>query len=159
MNRSHNIGTDRIGGSCSGNAKICYLHLSVCGNDNILRLHITVNNSMIVGCLQSHGNLDCNTGRLFNRKLSFFCNIFLQGDSLYQFHDNVINAFIIAYVKYINNIRMCQSGCCLSLASEFPDKGFVLPKFRLQHLNRNKTVQLMILCFIHIGHAACAYFP
>ena len=42
----------------------------------------------------------------------------------------LITAFVIPYIKYIDNIRMCQSRSCLCLATEFTDKCSILPKFR-----------------------------
>ena len=154
MYRSHHIGADGIGGCGSGNTKVCYLYFTVCRNNNVLRLHITVYNSVAVCSLQSHGYLNGNTGCFLYGKLAFLGNILLQGNSLDQFHYNVINALIISYVKYIDDIGMRQSCCCLRLTSEFLYKSCIFPEFRLQNLNCHKTVQFMVHCLIYVRHSA-----
>src|SRR5699024_9050505 len=156
MDRSHYVGADGIGRCSSGNSEICHFYLSVCGNDNILRLYIPVDNAVVMGGLQSHGNLDGDTGGLLNGKLAFLGNIFLKGNTLDQFHDNIVNAVVVAHVKYIYDIRVRQTGSRLGFAAEFPYKGRILPEFLFQYLNRDKTVKLVILCLVYIGHSACA---
>ena len=130
MYRSHYIGADRIGRCSSGNSKVCHLYFTICGNNDILRFHISVNDTMAVCRLQTHRNLDCDTCSLFNGKLSLLGDVFLQSDTLDQFHNNVINTAVISYVKYIDDIRMCKAGCCLCLAAEFADKSCILSEFR-----------------------------
>ena len=158
MYRSHNIGADSIGRSRSCNTKICHLDLAVCGNNDILGFYITMNNSVTVSRFQSHRNLNGNTGSLFHRKLSFLGDVLLQRNSLNQFHNNVVNSFIVSYIKYVDNIRMGKSCSCLSFTSELPDKCRILTKFCLQNLHCHKSVQFMILGFVNIGHSAGTYF-
>ena len=84
-----------------------------------------MNNSMLVGSLKTHTNLNGYTGRFLNRKLPFFGNIFFECDAFDQFHDNVINTVIISDIIYAYNIRVGQTGCRL----RFGELGIVDRKF------------------------------
>ena len=158
MYRSHYIGADRIGRCSSGNSKVCHLYFTICGDNDILRFHISVNDTMAVCRLQTHRNLNCDTCGLFNGKLPLLGDVFLQSDTLDQFHNNVINTAVISYVKYIDDIRMCKTSCRLGLTSEFLYKRGVFPKLRFQDLHCNKTVQLMVHSLIDICHSASSDF-
>ena len=89
-----------------------------------------MNNSMIMCSFQSHGHLNGNTCGFLDGKLPFLGNILLKSDSLDQFHNDIINPAIIPYIKYIDNIRMCKTCCCLCFATEFTDKRCILSEFR-----------------------------
>ena len=154
MYRPHNIGADGIGRSSSCNSKVCYLYFAVCGNNNILRLHITMYNAVAVCCLKSHRYLNGNTGSFLYRKLTFLGNILLKSDSLDQLHYDIINTLIIAYIKYIYYVWMGKTCCCLRFTSEFLYKSCIFPEFRLQNLNCHKTVQFMVHCLIYVRHSA-----
>ena len=158
MDGSHYIGTDGIGRRSTGNTEVCHLYFTVHGNNNILGFHITMYDSVAMSSFQSHGNLDCNTGSLFYRELSFLGDVFFKSDPFDQFHYNVIDAVVISYIKYIYNIGVCQNCCSLCLTSELADKCCILPKFRLKHFHCNKTVQFMILRLVYICHSAGSYF-
>ena len=115
-------------------------------------------NPVAVCGLQSHGNLNGNAGSFLYRESALLGNIFLQCDSLDQFHNNVINSIVISNIKYINNIWMCQNCGSLCLTSEFLYKSCIFPKLRLQHLDSDKTIQLVILCLVYVRHSAGTYF-
>ncbi len=83
MDASHNIGGNSIAGCRLGNAEIRYLYLAILGNNNILRLNISVYNMVVVGGFNPHGNLNGDTDCLFNGETGFFLNIVFQGNSLY----------------------------------------------------------------------------
>ena len=78
---------------------------SVCGNNNVLRLYVTVNDPVIMRRFQSHGNLDSNASSLFNRQLSFFSDIFFQRNAFNELHHNIIDALVIAHIEYVDNMR------------------------------------------------------
>ena len=67
-------------------------------------------------------------------------DVFFKSDPFDQFHYNVIDAVVISYIKYIYNIWMCKTSCCLGFTSEFLYKSCIFPEFRLQNLNCHKTV-------------------
>ena len=154
MHRAHHIRADGIGRSCSCNTEIRYFYFTVHGNNNVLRLHITMYDSMTVSSLESHRYLNGNTGCFLYGKLAFFGDILLQSDPFDQLHYNIVDSVIIAYIKYIYNIGMSKPGCCLSFLLEFLDKGCVFPKFRFQHFYCNKAVEFMIFRLVYIRHSA-----
>ncbi len=140
MYRSHHIGTDRIGRCCSCNTKICNFYFPSYGNDDILRFDISVDNSL---CAAS---IPCTPGSQYwllpYGKFSFSSNIFFQGNSLYQLHDDIINAVIFPYIIYIYNIRMRQSCCSLCFRSKFRNKPFSSEILLLQYLHRHKRFSI-----------------
>lgn len=82
------------------------VRLAFFGNNNILWLNITVYNMVLMCCFHTVSNLNGNADCLFIRKLSSFFNIFFQGNSLNQLHDNVVNSVFFAYIINIDNIRV-----------------------------------------------------
>ena len=74
---SHHIGTDRVAACCARDTEICYFYFSFCGNNNILRLDVTVDNALAVRRLDASSHLDGNADCLLKGKLAFFLNICL----------------------------------------------------------------------------------
>ena len=153
---SHDIGRDRIAGRGLGYAKIRDLDLSFSGNDDILRLDISMDNVVSMRRFQSHGDLQCDRHRLFVAQLSFFANIIFQRNAVHEFHDNIINALFLTDVIDIYDIGMHQACRSLRLHPEFGYKIRVFRKLLLQDLDRHITVQCVVLGFIYIRHTACA---
>ena len=60
MDRTYNRRIHRLGGYRSGNAKICNLYFTIFGDQHVLRFNITVNDVLIMSCLDSLCNLDRN---------------------------------------------------------------------------------------------------
>ena len=154
MDASHDIGTDSIGRGCLRDTEIGKLYLSVCGNNDILRFYITVNNAPVVRRLKSEGNLDRNAGRFLDAQFSLPVDIIFQRDAFHKLHNDIVNTAVISHVEHVDYVRMGQSGSSLGFRTEFCDKGLVLTEFRLHHFDRNHTVQLMVHGFINICHSA-----
>ncbi len=130
MHRSHDIRADGIGGSCLCNAKIRHLDLAFCGNYNILRLDIPVGNLLGMRRFNPPCHLNCNTYCFFKGQLSFFFNVCLKSNSLYIFHDNIIESLFTSNIINIYYIRMLKSCRGLCFRTEFGHKPPVLGKFR-----------------------------
>ncbi len=122
VDRTHRVCADRVGGCRARDAEIRDLDLSVCGNDDILRLHIAVNDALVMGGRKAHADLNGDAGCLPDGELALLRDIFLQGDSLDKLHDNIVIALVLADVIDIDNVRICQPGCRLGLASELRDE-------------------------------------
>ena len=75
MNRSHHIGTDRVGCCGSCDTKVCDFYFSLCGDNDVLRLDIPVDNAFVMGSLNTSSHLDRNADSLLECELSFFLNI------------------------------------------------------------------------------------
>ena len=154
MYGAHGIGADGIGRRRSGDAEVRHFHFPVCGNDNVLRFHIAVHDALVVGGSQAHSDLNRYTGRLTDGKLSFFDDVFLQGNAFHEFHDDVVIALIFSYIINIDNIWVGQAGCGLCLSPELGNECAVALKLRFHHLHGDITVQFPVHCFIYIGHPA-----
>ena len=156
VHRPHHIGADGVGGRCPGDAEIRQLHLSVHGNDNVLRLYIPVNDVVFVCRLKAQGNLDGDAGGLPHGQFTLPCDIILQGNALYQFHDDIVNAIVLPYVIDIYHIGMSQPRGRLRLLAELRDEILIFAELRFHDLHCYETVQLMIAGLVHVGHAAAA---
>ena len=153
---SHDIGSDRVAGRRLGNTEIRDLDLSFAGNDDILRLDISVDNVVSVGRFESHGDLQSDRDRLFIAQISLLAYVIFQCDAVHKFHDNIVNALFLTDVIDIYDIGMHQACRSLRLHPEFGYKIRVFRKLLLQDLDRHITVQCVVLGFIYIRHTACA---
>ncbi len=140
MYRTHHVGTDGIGRSCSGNTEVGKLYLTVCGDHNILGLYITMHETALVGGFQSQRNLNSNTGGLTDTQFFLSFNIILQRDALYQLHYNKVGVFILAYIIYTDNIRMGKACCSLCLLLEFAHKALIHAELLAKHLHGYQAV-------------------
>ena len=92
---------------CSRDSKVCDFYFSICGNDDILRLHIPVNDAVPVGRLEPHADLDGDAGGLAGLSSRPFLSMYvLQGDALHQLHDNVADAVILPDIVHIDDVGM-----------------------------------------------------
>ena len=98
--------------------------------------------------------LKCDADYLFRCQLFFLCDIFFQRDSLYQLHYHIIKSAVHAYIIDIDNIRIHDSGCGLSLRPELLHIGFIFPVFFFQYFDGNITIQYIVASFVNIGHAS-----
>ena len=154
---AHHIGADGIGRGSSGNTEIRKLHLSVYGNDNILGLHIPMDDAAVVGGLQSQRHLDSDAGGLADTQLALSGDVILQGDSFHQLHDNIVNSIVLPHIVHINDIGMGEAGRRLGLPLELVHKVCISAELSLHNLESHHTVQLVILGLIDISHAAGAH--
>ena len=157
MDRSHRIGTDGVGGCRAGDSEVRHLHLAVCRDNDILRLHIAVNDALGMCSRKAHTYLDRDTRGLPHGKLPLFRDIILEGNSLDKFHYYIIIARILPDVKNIDDIGIRQTGRSLCLSPELGNERPILPELRLHDLDRDETIQLRIHRLIDIGHSARAY--
>ena len=156
MHGSHGIGTCRIGTCGFGNSKVRYLHFSFVGNNNILRLNVTMNDVTFMYRFHSGTYLQRDADHLFWRQLLFFRNIFFQRDPLDQLHYHIVKPPVHAYIIDIDNIRIHNSGCGLCLGPELLYICFIFPVFFFQYFYGNVTIQHIVASFVNIGHPAGA---
>ena len=77
VHRAHHIRTDRVAARRARDTEIRYFYFSLCGNNNILRLDVTVDDALAVRRLNASSHLNGNADCLLKRKLAFFLNICL----------------------------------------------------------------------------------
>ena len=105
---------------------------------------------VVVGRFQPHGYLNGDAHRLLDGQSRLLLDIFLQRDTFYQLHHNIVDTTLFAHIIYIDDIRMHKSGRRLRLDPELGHEVGVFAEFLFQHLDRHKTVQLIVLGLIHI---------
>ncbi len=154
MNGAHDIGGNGVAGGCLGNAKVRYLYLPFLADDDILRLNVSVNDMVAMGCLQSHGYLDGDTHRFLYGKSGLLLYITLESDALHQLHNDIIHALFFADVIDIDDVGMHQSRCRLCLHPEFGNKIGIFRKFLFQHFHCHETIEFVVFCFIYVRHTA-----
>ena len=144
MDGSHDIGGDRIACGRLRDAKIRDLHLSVSGDDDILRFNIPVYDMISVRGFKSHGDLQRDGDRLLIAEAPSLGNVILESDSVHQFHYYVIDSLFFADVVHVDDIGVHQACCGLRFNAEFRDKICVLRKLLLENLDCYKAVQGVI---------------
>ena len=154
MHRSGCRRGDGLGIRHLGNAEIRDLDLAVTGNNDILRLDITMNDPLLVCGAQSAGNLHGNIQCLADAELSLHLDIILEGDALNQFHYDKVDAVFVTYVIYTDNIRMGQSRRGLCLCPEFAHKIIIRAEFMFQDFDGHKTIESLVLRLVDIRHTA-----
>ena len=77
VNGSHHIGADGIGRGRSCDTEVGNLHLSFCGNNDILRFDVSMNDILVMSRLNSSCHLNCNADGLLEGKLPFLFDVSL----------------------------------------------------------------------------------
>ena len=83
---------------------------------------------IIMGSLDTHGNLNGNAYRLFYGKSRLLFNVLFQCNALYHFHDEIVNAVFFPYIVHIDDIGMHQPCRRLGLRPKLGNKIGVLGK-------------------------------
>ena len=156
MDRTDGRHGNRLAGSRSGNTKIRHLHLSILGNDDILRFNIPMYNVPAVGCRNTLGNLDGDTYCFLHIQSPLLGNIAFQRDTLDQFHHNIMKFSLIHDIINTDNIRVRQTGRRLGFHFELADKALIGAEFLFQYFDRHISVQFMAFGFINIRHSTGA---
>ena len=77
MYRSHCFRTHGIRGSRLGNTEVCDLDLTLIADNDILRLDVSMDNSLIMGSLDTTAYLNCNRENLFVVQVTLLLDISL----------------------------------------------------------------------------------
>ena len=105
---------------------------------------------VVVRRLNPHGHLNRDADRLLDGQSRLLLDIFLQGNAFHQLHHDIVDSALLADVVHVDDIGVHQSRRRLRLDPELGHKIRVLPELLLHHLDRNKTIQLVIFGFIYI---------
>ena len=118
-------------GGKMGDAEIGHLHGAVPQQHDVLGLDIPVDDVMVVGVLQSTGDLGGKNSHFLGRQAAPAAEVFLQGDTVDQLHDDVIHVSRPGNVINIDNIGMGQHGDGLGLVMELAAELLVRGKLLL----------------------------
>ena len=89
---------------------------------------------------KTHTYLNGDTCCLAHGKLTLLSDIILQGNAFNEFHNYIIIALILTDIEYINDVRICKTGCGLSFATELGNKSSILAEFRLHNFNGYESI-------------------
>ena len=154
MDRSHDIGCDRVACGSLRDSEVGDFHLSVSGNYDILGLDVSVYDMVSVSDFKAHGNLQSDRNGFLVAEPSPLCDIILESDPVYQLHYDIVDPLFLAYVVDIDDIGVHQARCSLRLYAELRNEIGVLRKLLFEYLNRHVAVQSVIFGFIYICHTA-----
>ena len=74
------------------------------GDQDIMGLDIAVDDAVGMGIFQSFANIEGNLYRRVDRQMAVLFDILFQRFAAHEFHDDVMDIFIVADVVYIDNI-------------------------------------------------------
>ncbi len=77
MDRTHGSRGKGLGRHSPCNAEIRHFHLSVTGNDHVLRLNVPMDNVLLMGSADPLGHLNGNANRLLDLQSSLLRNVCL----------------------------------------------------------------------------------
>ena len=109
VDRSHYIGSDGIAGGGLRDPEVSHLYLPFLGNNDILGFNVSVDDMVPVSRGKSHGDLDGHSDSLSRRQPFLLFNIALEGDPVYQLHDDEVVSLFLPNVIDIDDIRMHQA--------------------------------------------------
>jgi len=138
-------------------AEVGELHTAVFVNEDVLRLHVTVNDALRMGLAERVGELKRNADRDLGRHFFVLQNEVLQrgaGEKLGR--DVRLIRRLPAVVVDLENVGMPQPGHALGLAGE-PGSSFARPlQMRMKHLERDEPVERAIARSVDGSHSAVA---
>ena len=160
MHRSQGLAGGRhcgLGGRL-GDTEIRHLYISGGRHHDILRFDVSVDDSAHVRHLQRLRDLDGDLHHFLRAQHIPAFNVFLQGNAIDVFHDNIVTADLMPQVIDSHNIGMGQAAGRQGFLFKFIQNGLVQGKFLLQNLNCHQAAQFIISGFIDDGHTAGSYF-
>ena len=125
-------------------------------DDDVVRLDVPMDHSVAVRVPQSGQYLARVGNRDGNRARAARADQLLQRPSLDVLHDDEVRAIGLAAVEDRDDVRMREPRGVRRLAAEALDELLVVRVAPVQHLDRDATAQLLVLCEVDVGHAAAA---
>ena len=124
------------------------------GDQNIMGLDIAVDDAVGMGIFQSFANIEGNLYRRVDRQMAVLLYIIYQRFAAHEFHDDVMDVTVAAYIVNTHNIWMGQLPCRLGFMAEPHDKIIVFCKAAVQNFDCHNPVKKDIFGFVHISHTA-----
>ena len=98
-------------------------------------------------------------GFLPGQRAAALLEVFLQGDAVHIFHDDVLQLIGDRYIVDLDDVGMAEDGDGLRFVFEASDQLLIVEKFFLQHLDGNLVAGLEIGAAVNVGHTANAHKP
>ena len=115
---------------------------------------VAVDDALLVSGIQAPRHLHGHLDRVVLRKLAFFLDVFLEGEALDQFHDDVVGAELLADIVHADHVRVGQAAGRLRLAGKLGHDVGVTAVFLFQDLYGNKPLKRHVFRLVDVRHAA-----
>ena len=164
MGRSPYLAIDRVLGRLadgSGDTKIGDLHPIVTRHQDVLRLHITVDQIRTMSIADTRTDLNRQIERVLDAKraalLVLKLHKLLQGSTVNKLHHDIVTVVVLADVMNGDDIGMGEIGGRMRFSLEPAEKALVVRQVLMEHLHCDVASQRQVLRPIDNGHTAAAY--
>ncbi len=151
--RGHGLAGDGL-----GEAEVGDLDDAAVGDHDVLRLHVAVHESDVVGGgKRLHDRLDVRQ-RLLGRHRRFLGDDLAQRAALDVLHDDVRTSAVAALVEDGDDVGVGEPGCGTRLAVELPREVEVVPEALVHDLHGDDAVEPGVESSVDSGHSAARQF-
>ena len=138
----------------AGDAEVGHLRPAVSVEQDVLRLHVAVDQPVVVGESQGACNLGRHLERIGDVEPAPSHDELLEVLAVDVLEDDVLPAFLLAAVDHGHDIRMLELGDRARLPLEALDEVVVLVVLLVEELQRDVALEERVMGPVHAGHAA-----
>ena len=137
-------------------AEVRDLRAAVTVQQHVLRLHVPVDEAVLVGERERTGDVDGDLERLAHLETSFADDELLEVLAVDVLEDDVLAAFFLAPVDHRDDARVLELRHGARLALEALDEVVVFVVLLVQDLQRHVALEERVVSPVDAGHAAVA---
>ena len=135
-------------------AEVGDLHRARFGEQHVAGLHVTVHDAAAMRERERRRDLGGDVGGLAGLERSFAVDQLAQRPTLDVLHHDEVRARLLAPVVDGDDVRVVEVRGGLRLAPEPLDERGLARELGEQRLQRDRPVQRLIACEVHLGHTA-----
>ncbi len=139
-----------------GDAEIHHLHVAVWLDHDVLRLHIPVDDVLLMGSRERLADLSTDLGHSALIESASLLDSGLQVRTADVFHDNVIGIIIMTPVVDVHDIGALEIRGCSGFLAEAPSEIRIIGILRKHHLDGDHATEGGVSCCVDLGHPADA---
>ena len=140
----------------AGNTEVGQLDRTIAPDQDILRLHVTMNDAPPVGSSQSKRNVVSDDDGAIHREDTTRTQIAAQVCSFYQLHHDEVVAIGLAIIVDLHYVGMLQCRCCFRFTLKARHKLWIGTVDFAQDFDGYDAIHTQILATINSGHTAPA---
>ena len=146
----------RAAGNGLRNAEVRDLGRPVLGDHDVMGLYVPVDELMLMRHGERGSHLFGDIRRAVRIERSLFLDDVGKRSALDEFHDDVVDVALFAYVVHVDDIGMHETRRDLGFPAEALDEHGIFRIFRPEDLDGNKAGEQTVSCLEDDGHAAFA---
>jgi len=139
----------------SREAEVEDLHASVCGDEDVLRLDVAMNDAPVMGSGETVGDVGSDL-QYFPHRQRAVIESHAQGLALEQLRDGVSDAIVLSEIVQSQDVRMRKRGHSPGLALEPRSRRLVGGETRGEDLDGHLASERRVRGAIHLAHPAFA---